>query len=554
MRNQDQSDERCRELFDQSPAGLFVSTLEGQILDCNEACARILGYSSPAELLSAPSPPLFEGENFHFTPDSRGEGSAEILLSRRDGTPVWTFQSVSRFSPPGSEGFSLQGVLLDITARKRSEDELKEYVSQCEAARDVLERNSAELATLAEELQRSERSFRVLFSSIPDPVWVFEAEQFRFLQANDVAVRHYGYSRDELAGLRITDLCESGEADRMLKNLGDAAGPRLPSGLSKHRCKDGHTFPADVRSHLFEFGKTKAILVLVRDRTEQERMEMELRQHNKLEAIGQLAAGLAHEINTPAQYIGDNIRFLKDAFADLTWLLTKHESVRPEIESSLHSNNLVEQCTTKMRRIDLDYLLEEVPPAIDQALDGVGRVSRLVSAMKEFSHPGGGEKAPVDLNRAIANTLTVATNEWKYVAEVATDYDQSLPQVPCLAGELSQVRLNLIVNAAHSIADAVGAGSGKKGTITIQTRKCESWAEIRIQDTGTGIPEAIRARIFDPFFTTKEVGRGSGQGLAIARSVIVDKHGGTIDFETEVGRGTTFIVRLPYGAKAVAAG
>jgi PAS domain S-box-containing protein len=192
----------------------------------------------------------------------------DVLLTRKDGTSVWVFQCVSRLAPAEGEGPLLQGVLLDITARKKNEEELKEYVSQCEAAKDVLEKNSAELAVVAEELQRSKRSFRVLFSSIPDPVWVFEAEEFSFVEANDVAIRHYGYSRDELAHLKITDLCEPGAADHMRKTLCDPTGPKLTSGFSKHRCKDGHTFPADVRSHLFEFGKMKAILVLVQDRTE----------------------------------------------------------------------------------------------------------------------------------------------------------------------------------------------------------------------------------------------------------------------------------------------
>jgi len=155
----------------------------------------------------------------------------------------------------------------------------------------------------------------------------------------------------------------------------------------------------------------------------------------------------------------------------------------------------------------------------------------------------------VDLNHAIENTITVAKNEWKYVAEMETDFDPALPPVPCLPGELNQVILNMIINAAHAIADVMGDGSKGKGTIRITTRRDGNWAEIRISDTGTGIPEAIRDRIFDPFFTTKEVGKGTGQGLAIARSMIVDKHGGTIDFETQEGKGTTFIIRLPLEEK-----
>ena len=165
--------------------------------------------------------------------------------------------------------------------------------------------------------------------------------------------------------------------------------------------------------------------------------------------------------------------------------------------------------------------------------------------MKDFSHPGSEDKTPLDLNRAIESTITVARNEWKYIADLETDFDPALPPVPCLPGEFNQAVLNLIVNAAHAIAAKFGDGAGGKGLITVKTRRDGDWADLRICDSGTGIPEAARGRIFEPFFTTKEVGKGTGQGLAIARSVVVDKHGGTIAFETESGKGTTFIVRLP---------
>ena len=173
--------------------------------------------------------------------------------------------------------------------------------------------------------------------------------------------------------------------------------------------------------------------------------------------------------------------------------------------------------------------------------------------MKEFSHPGGDEKQAIDLNRAIESTLTVSRNEWKYVADVVTDFDLRLPLIPCLPGDFNQVVLNLVVNAAHAIADKVGA-TGEKGTIAVSTRHDGDWAEIRIRDTGMGIPEKIRAKIYDPFFTTKPVGRGTGQGLAIAHSIIAEKHRGTIDFETAVGEGTTFILRLPIHERSAAHG
>jgi len=278
---------------------------------------------------------------------------------------------------------------------------------------------------------------------------------------------------------------------------------------------------------------------------ERNAIEVQLRHAQKLEAIGQLAAGIAHEINTPTQYIGDNTRFVRDAFGDLVKLLASYERLLLDCKQHAFNPPLVEDTESARQAADLEYNLAEIPKAIQQSLEGVERVATIVRAMKEFSHPGTGQKSAVDLNHAIESTVTVARNEWKYVAEVVTDFDPKLPPVPCLAGEFNQVILNLIINATHAIADVVGDGGRGKGVISITTRRDKNWSEIRIHDTGPGIPEKIRNRIFEPFFTTKGVGKGTGQGLAISRSVIVDKHSGTIAFETEVGKGTSFIIRLP---------
>jgi signal transduction histidine kinase len=204
------------------------------------------------------------------------------------------------------------------------------------------------------------------------------------------------------------------------------------------------------------------------------------------------------------------------------------------------------------RRTDIAYLMEEVPKALTQSIEGIERISRIVRAMKEFAHPDAGEKVAVDLHKAIESTVTVSRNEWKYVADLTTDFDPALPLVPCRPGEINQVILKLIINAAHAVGDAV-RGRGAKGTITVRTRLAGEWAEIWIADTGVGIPEDIQDKIFDPFFTTKEVGKGTGQGLAIARSVIVERHGGTLTFDTDVGKGTTFIIRLPLSLSTGAA-
>jgi PAS domain S-box-containing protein len=289
-----------------------------------------------------------------------------------------------------------------------------------------------------------------------------------------------------------------------------------------------------------------------RKNTEQQRamMEIQLRQAQKLESIGQLAAGIAHEINTPTQYIGDNARFLQEAYGDRQQVWQLFLRLLAAAKEGAVPAELVQEIEDEMTEVDADYLAEEIPQAIEHTLEGVERVAKIVRAMKNFSHPESEEKTPVDLNEAIENTLTVSRNEWKYHADLIMELDPALPPVPCLPGELNQVILNLVINAAHAIAEVVGDGSNGKGTLAVRTRRDGDWAEIRVADTGSGIPEHARERIFDPFFTTKPVGKGTGQGLAISRSVIVDKHGGTIDFETESGRGTSFIVRLPlHGAE-----
>lgn len=279
------------------------------------------------------------------------------------------------------------------------------------------------------------------------------------------------------------------------------------------------------------------------DITERKTLETQLNHAQKLEAIGQLAAGIAHEINTPTQFVSDNLAFLQESWKVVNELLALYRDVIRDVAQPTLGPQLRQVIDETERNADIEFMANEIPRAIEQALDGTKRVAKIVRAMKEFSHPDSGEKTATDINKAIETTITVARNEWKYVAEIETSLDGTLPPIPCYPGELNQVILNLIVNAAHAIKDKVH--EGEKGRITVRTRAKDDVAEITISDTGTGIPEAIRSRIFDPFFTTKEVGKGTGQGLAIAHSVIANKHSGKVWFETEMGRGTTFYINLP---------
>jgi len=278
--------------------------------------------------------------------------------------------------------------------------------------------------------------------------------------------------------------------------------------------------------------------------TERKRTERQVAQSQRLESIGQLAAGIAHEINTPIQYVGDNIHFLADSFKGLTELLAAYRELECPTRNAAAVPSLRDRTARLAEEIDIEYLQAEIPKAIQQSLDGVRRVAEIVGAMKELSHPGTTAKCAVDLNHLINNTILVSKHAWKLVAEVTTDFDLDLPTIQCIAGDLSQVILNLIVNAADAIADGIQGTGGVKGHIGISTRRCGNWAEIRVSDNGTGVPESIQPRIFDPFFTTKDVGKGTGQGLAIAHAIITQKHQGTIQFETQKGVGTTFVIRL----------
>lgn len=278
---------------------------------------------------------------------------------------------------------------------------------------------------------------------------------------------------------------------------------------------------------------------------ELESAQLELLQAEKLVSIGRLAAGIAHEINTPTQFVGDNTRFLQEAFDDLMQLLKQYEEIAKAARDGAVPTELLEKAAAVSEEVDAEYLAEEIPTAIEQALEGVKRVSSIVLSMKEFSHPGSTAKTNIDINHALESTLTVSKNEWKYCAELVTNFDESMPEVPCLPGELNQVFLNILVNGSHAIEAKNGEGSSELGTITVTTSHDDEFAEIRISDTGAGIPDDIISKVFDPFFTTKDVGKGTGQGLAVARSVVVDKHGGTIRVDSKMGEGSTFVIRLP---------
>ncbi|QDU59924.1 Sensor protein FixL [Planctomycetes bacterium Pan216] len=396
-------------------------------------------------------------------------------------------------------------------------------------------------------LRDREQRMQAMFNTAPDGIITFDAQGV-LETANTAASLLFGYGRNEVVDKQVAELLHdadpksTGDIGELLRM--DSTNTPIGREIESVR-RDGSVFPAHWTIGYVSESDRPFYIAIVRDQTEHKLLQCELAQAQKLESVGQLAAGIAHEINTPMQYIGDNVRFLRDSFANLSEVIKAFDSLLEECKAKKLAPDQTTSADQATDSADVSYLVEEIPETIEQTLDGIERIATIVRAMKEFSYPGAEKKTLADIHESLRTTITVARNEWKYVAEVETNFEPNMPLVPCLVGELNQVFLNLIVNAAHAIEDANADQPEKKGTILIESRCEDGWAEIQISDTGTGISTENVGRVFDPFFTTKDVGKGTGQGLAIARSVVVDKHEGTIDLRTQMGKGTSFRIRLP---------
>ncbi len=433
-------------------------------------------------------------------------------------------------------------MITDVSERK-----LARAQKQVQILEQMIEDKTRELFITQEELRSAKEYFESIIRSMQDLLIVLRPEG-TIQSVNERAVSLLGYQHeDELIGQFITKVLNDQEGfHELFLNVDDLEGP-FNQRESSFIGKAGNSFPVLLSGSTLrdKKGKSCGLVLLALDIQERKILEQQLLQAQKMESIGQLAAGMAHEINTPIQFIGDNTRFLQEAFCELQPVLDHSTTLVETTESGSISIKSLDGIANAVKTADLPYLSEEIPKAIAQTLEGVERVSSIVRAMKEFSHPGVEGKTSADINSLIDNTIVVSRNEWKYVADIKTEFAPDLPQITCFAGQLSQVFLNLIVNAAHAIAEIVEGKDNETGTIRIATRIDNQWLEISVCDTGGGIPEQIRDKIFDPFFTTKPVGTGTGQGLALVHDIVVEKHQGTIVVESSPDMGTTFLLRLP---------
>ncbi len=399
--------------------------------------------------------------------------------------------------------------------------------------------------TAAKRAKNRAASLAQMVLDSPDEVYIVSLDTFKFVEVNYGACQNLGYDRETLLTMSPTDIQSEFseiELQEIVQQLTSGKVSQL-SFATLHRRKNGSVYRCRINVHSSVLDDENVLVAFVTDITEQKRLEEQLTQAQKLESVGQLAAGVAHEINTPMQCVFGNVEFLQTSFERLM-VLSDH--VVTLLEKSEMDWSEERNVITELRdKFKYNYLRQQTPIAIQEAADASTKVISIIRAMKIMSHPGSTVKTPIDLHEMIRNAAMITRGRWKYVATTEFDFDPKLHVVDVLSAEISQVFINLIVNAADSIGEKLGHEPAELGKITIATRIDNDWVRVTISDTGAGIPESVRHRIFDPFYTTKDIGKGTGQGLSISHNVIVNLHSGTIDVESVEGIGTAFVIRIP---------
>ena len=562
----DMGTQRLARVAQETQNVVIITDPEGKIQWVNGGFTRITGYRSdevigqePGKLLTGRDTDSRTIRALQKAMKNRDIFERDIYCYNKNGQGYWISIAVAPIQDEDNldQGFIFVGV--DMTERKRMEEELRQARDQMETrvqertfelvqANQTMRREVDDRKRAESQLSNAQQFLRDVIDNVPNMIFVKD-QGGRYRLANRSLAELYGVEIDFLIGKTDAELVTNPADAEKFFNEDEHVLKMDRKVIFEHEFTDHKgniRWMEVVKSPMTAYSGEKNVLGIAVDLTDRKLLENHLRHSQKLESIGQLAAGIAHEINTPTQYVGDNTRFIQDAFTDMNRVLEKYAELFECAKKSDVSPELLSEVEQELKKADIEYLVEELPAAIQQSLEGVSRIAKIVQSMKDFAHPGTKEKTAADLNKAIESTVTVARNEWKYVADLETNFDPTLPPVPCLLGEFNQVILNMVTNASHAITNVVGDGSQQKGKIIITTTRADDdWAEIRIADTGMGIAPEMQKRIFDPFFTTKEVGKGTGQGLAISHTVIVDQHNGKLDVESEIGKGTTFVIRLP---------
>ncbi len=438
---------------------------------------------------------------------------------------------------------------LGYTINVKGNDELADTALSFNAMSEALQRYAAELKEARKKAERkqarAENLLQKAVESLPHGVVICDKND-QIMHINEAFMEMYAIGAEELTYLKTCS-----DVQQILpfsQDLDKEDTVCLPGQTSEcvpiTKLPDGrwvlHSYQAIESGGAIWVDTDVSQFVEAEERNR--KLERELLHGQKMESIGVLAGGIAHEINTPIQYITDNLHFINESMDEVMVLLGDYETLAGELEQRGVSTERIQQVRATIENADLDFLLKEVPSAVEQSIDGINRVAKIIVAMKEFAHPSAKEKGAVDLNTVVERALTIGRNEYKSVAEIDLHLAKDLPAIIAHEGDLNQVLLNLIVNAAHAVANN---DRSTGGLITISTEQVAEDVVLTIDDNGSGIPKEIVARIFDPFFTTKEVGKGSGQGLAICYDIVVNKHGGKIEVRSFPGKGSTFQIRLP---------
>lgn len=531
--------------------------------------SRLLATTLPAEVQRLADITISDGSSVVWRNGPPGDGPAQASDAFEGRLPfgdrLWTLSAVVRptamtINRGASNALVLWiGVFLAvaIAIAVRKSEQVRQRARSLEQAAGTIEEHAESLARANDELRDQAEHLKATEEQLRRAA----QERRRVLDALSAfligvdghgQVTEWNQVSSELFGVRAGEALERPFDQLALpwdrEAVGDAVRECLASG--RRVLRDAFAVAQQDGSRIVSFTVNptqhegrRGFVIIGADVTERQMLESQLHAARKLESVGTLSAGIAHEINTPMQFVGDNVRFVAQSMGPAIALL----ELAPALLEGARRGELDDEAARRVEQlldgVDAEFVTAEVPLALDETLEGIERVTTIVRAMKDFSHPGGDGHELADLNQAIETTLAVARNEYKYIADVQTDL-ADLPRVECWVGDLNQVFLNLLVNGTHAIRDRLG-DSGRRGTLTVSSRLDGDHVELRFGDSGGGIPEDVRGQIFDQFFTTKEIGVGTGLGLSIARAVVVDKHGGTIDFETETGVGTTFIVRLP---------